>query len=56
MIVLSKKRILVLMSFVLVSVFTFILQTGKVENTVQTVALPISNKVIVLDARSWKTR
>ena len=50
MIVLSKKRILVVMSFILVSVFTFMLQTGKIENTAQTVALPISNKVIVLDA------
>ena len=55
MIILSKKRILVIMSFILASVFTFVLQTGKTENTIQTVSLPISNKVIVLDARTWNT-
>ena len=55
MIILSKKRILVIMSFILASVFTFVLQTGKMENTIQTVSLPISNKVIVLDARTWNT-
>lgn len=51
MIVLSKKRILVITSMVIVALFAFVIQTAQVnKNTVPTVALPISNKVIVLDA------
>lgn len=29
---------------------------NKAENTIETVALPVTNKVIVIDARSWSTR
>ena len=29
---------------------------NKTENTVQTVAIPVSNKVIVVDARTRKAR
>lgn len=50
MIVLSRKRILLVISMVFVSVFVFILHTSTTQETVQTVALPVSNKVIVLDA------
>lgn len=53
MIVLSKKRLLLITSMVLVSLFVFVFQTVRVDNnssTVPTVALPVSNKVIVLDA------
>lgn len=51
MIVLSKKRILLVTSMVLVSLFVFVFQTAKINNdTVATVSLPVSNKVIVLDA------
>lgn len=51
MIILSKKRILLITSMVIVALFAFVIQTAQVnENTVPTVALPVSNKVIVLDA------
>ena len=53
MIVLSKKRLLLITSMVLVSLFVFVFQTVRIDNnnsTVPTVALPVSNKVIVLDA------
>lgn len=56
MIVISKKRILVITSLMFASVLAFIAQNSKIENTMQTVALPVSNKVVVLDARTWKTR
>ena len=51
MIVLSKKRILLITSMVIVALFAFMIQTAQMnKNTVPTVALPVSNKVIVLDA------
>ena len=56
MIVISKKRILVITSLMLASVLAFVVQNTRIENTMPTVALPVSNKVIVLDARTWKTR
>lgn len=53
MIILSKKRITVILSMVFVSLFAFSFQIANNKTTVQTVALPTSNKVIVLDARTW---
>ena len=29
---------------------------NKTENTIETVALPVTNKVIVIDARAWSSR
>lgn len=56
MIVLNKKRLGIIASILIIAVFVFTFQTAKVEKTVQTVSLPVSNKVIVLDARTWKAR
>lgn len=51
MIVLSKKRLLLISSIIIISLFVFVFQTAKIDNTtVSTVSLPVSNKVIVLDA------
>ena len=55
MIILSKKRILLVVGTLAVAMFAFVFQTANVNKSVQTVALPVSNKVIVLDARTWKT-
>ena len=55
MIVLSKKRIMIVTSVVMVALCTFALQTNtRNTNVVQTVALAVSNKVIVLDAGHGK--
>ncbi len=50
MIILSRKRIAFLSSMVLIAVFAFSFFTAKKDKTVETVALPVSNKVIVIDA------
>ena len=52
MIVLERKKILVSLAVTAVAIFCFTIQNMKTtaNNTVQTVALPISNKVIVIDA------
>ena len=55
MIILSKKRILLVVGTLAVAMFAFVFQTANVNKSVQTVSLPVSNKVIVLDARTWKT-
>ena len=55
MIILSKKRIMIVASIIMVALFVFAIQTNtKNTNVVQTVALPVSNKVIVLDAGHGK--
>ena len=54
MIILSKKRIGTITAILLVALFAFTFQTAKLYNTVQTVSLPVSNKVIVVDAGHGK--
>ena len=50
MIVINKKRIAMLSSLVVLSTFVFVFQTAQIDKTIETVALPVTNKVIVLDA------
>lgn len=50
MIIISKKRLLIVLSTILVSVGIFSISSVKNEDTVQTVSLPVSEKVIVIDA------
>ncbi len=56
MIVLSGKRLLLMLSAVLVAIGVFSINMKMEEETMQTVALPVSNKVIVIDARAWSAR
>ena len=53
MIILSKKRITLILSGIFLSIFVFILTTGKAEeskNYISTVSLPASGKTVVIDA------
>lgn len=52
MIILSKKRFGIISTILLISLFVF--QVASSKQTVQTVSLPVSNKVIVLDAGHGK--
>ena len=54
MIILNKKRILLIASIIFISMFIFTVQTAQINKTIQTVALPISNKTIVIDAGHGK--
>ena len=49
MFIINKKRIYFILLTILISVVSFSV-SSKVENTVQTVSLPVNNKTIVLDA------
>ena len=52
MIILSKKRITLILTCVLVGIFTFLLQDAPKEEigVIPTVTLPVSGKIIVIDA------
>ena len=52
MIILSKKRITMILGCVLVGLFTFMIQKTQINEgkTIETVTLPISNKTIIVDA------
>lgn len=50
MIILNKKRIMVIMAMLIIATCAFTIQTAQTEKTVATVSLPVSNKVIVIDA------
>ncbi len=52
MIVLNKKRLVLIIMCVFVSVFTFMLSNQNEESIIQTVNLPVSGKTIVIDART----
>ena len=39
---------------VAISIFAFTIQTAQINETVETVALPVSNKTIVIDAGHGK--
>lgn len=54
MLIVNKKRILIIFICLMISIsFTKIKEKNK---TIETVALPVENKVIVIDARTWNTR
>lgn len=52
MILLNRKRLILILFGITLSITTFLFFTASSKNTevIQTVALPVSNKVIVLDA------
>lgn len=54
MLIFNKKRILIIFICLMISIsFTKIKEKNR---TIETVALPVENKVIVIDARTWNTR
>ena len=54
MIIISKKRIILTISCILLGMIAFIAQKQTYKNTEPTVALPTTNKVIVIDAGHGK--
>ncbi len=50
MIILKKKRLILTANFIIIALLACIYSISAYEETQQTVALPVSNKVIILDA------
>ena len=53
MILLQRKRMLLILGAVFLSVFSFLFGSNYMYKTVETVSLPVSGKTIILDARAW---
>ena len=49
MILIQKKRIIFVLSMVFISVFVYFFSVNT-EQTIETVSLPVTNKVVVIDA------
>ena len=49
MILIQKKRIIFVLSMVFISVFVYFFSINK-DQTIQTVSLPVTNKVVIIDA------
>ena len=57
MIILQKKKILLCIGLITTSLlFTGIYGSVNNKEIIPTVSLPVSNKVIILDARTWSSR
>ncbi len=52
MVILNRKRLIAILGMVFIPILVFSFHIAKDENTLETVALPVTNKVIVLDART----
>ena len=50
MIIISKKRILVVLIILCISLSIFKINNSVYKNNIETIALPVSNKVVVIDA------
>jgi len=50
MILLQKRRIVLVLTCVFVSIFTYFLGSTKYKESIETVSLPVTNKVVILDA------
>ncbi len=58
MILLERKRIIIMIVAVFISIFSYLLGSSHMYETVQTVSLPVSGKTVILDAghgrRRWR--
>lgn len=54
MFIINKKRLLIICMCLIISI-SFAKIDGK-NQTIETVALPVENKVIIIDARTWLSR
>lgn len=56
MLILNKKRIYLILTCLILSTMVFQFKTSKNLQTVETVALPVNKKIIVLDAGHGRRR
>lgn len=60
MIILQRKRIMLVIGTVFISIFSYLLGSSHMYETVETVSTPTTGKTIVLDAghgrRRWRSR
>lgn len=54
MFIINKKRVLIVFMCLIISIS--FAKINEKNQTVETVALPVENKVIIIDARTWLSR
>ena len=58
MILLQRKRMVIIIGAICISIFSYLFGANKMYQTIQTVMLPVTGKTVVLDAghRTEKTK
>ncbi len=60
MIIIQRKRIMLIIGTVFISIFSYLLGSSHMYEVVETVSTPITGKTVVLDAghgrRRWRSR
>ena len=60
MIIIQRKRIMLIIGTVFISIFIYLLGSSHMYEVVETVSTPITGKTVVLDAghgrRRWRSR
>ncbi len=56
MILLEKRRLFFVVSMVFISLFTYLFTLSHTKETIQTTGLPVTGKVVVLDAGHGRGR
>ncbi|MCI8481567.1 MAG: hypothetical protein HFJ27_00240 [Clostridia bacterium] len=56
MILLQRKRMMIILGVVFVSIFSYLLGSNHMYETTQTVGLPVSGKTVILDAGHRRRR
>jgi hypothetical protein len=50
MILLQRKRLMIIIGAICISIFSYLMGSSNMYKTVETVSLPVSGKTVVLDA------
>ncbi len=56
MVLLQKRRLIFIVSMLILSIFTFYFGRSYKQESIQTVSLPVTNKVVILDAGHGRRR
>lgn len=56
MILLQRKRMLLILGAIFLSIFSFLFGSNYMYKTIETVSLPVSGKTIILDAGHGRRR
>lgn len=56
MILLRKKRLMIIIGTICISTLSYLMGFKYINNTVETVSLPVSGKTVVLDAGHGRRR
>ena len=56
MVLLQRKRIMLIVGAIFISIFSYLLGSSNMYETVETVSLPVTGKTVILDAGHGRRR